>query len=111
MNPASVFMDDPKSLLDLGIVAFLFITILQMAGMNKNHELEAHYAVPPHWEPRNHNSSSNSSRMSLCQPPPPPPPRLVMVVTLMREPDCPNDWCATMDSVKWECGPGEEDGK
>lgn len=59
----------------------------------QNHELEAHYAVPPHWSnpperPRQHN-------------------RLQMVGTSMIEPDCPNQWCRTQSSVKWS-GPGEK---
>jgi hypothetical protein len=66
--------------------------------MEIDREVEAVYAVPPHWSQR-------------AEPLPDEvvPPRLEMVGTSMREPDCPNAWCATMDSVKWS-GPGE-DGK
>ena len=58
----------------------------------QNHELEAHYGVPPHWShnpvgPRRHT-------------------RLEMVGTSMRQPDCPDDWCATQSSVQWS-GPGK----
>ena len=58
----------------------------------QNHELEAHYAVPPHWSrdpvgPRQYQ-------------------RLEMVGTSLRQPDCPDDWCATQNSVKWS-GPGK----
>ena len=60
----------------------------------QNHELEAHYSVPPHWD----------------SPPPPKSedvPYLQMVGTSMREPHCVDDWCRTKDSVKWS-GPGED---
>jgi hypothetical protein len=60
-----------------------------------NHELEAHYAVPPHWGSAGISTSTDNS-----------PPRLEMVGSSMKEPDCPNEWCATVDSVKWS-GPGE----
>ena len=58
-----------------------------------NHALEAHYAVPPIWAhdpvgPRQHT-------------------RVQMIGTSMKEPDCPDDWCRTQDTVKWS-GPGEE---
>ena len=58
----------------------------------QNHELEAHYAVPPHWSrdpvgPRKYA-------------------RLEMVGTSMRQPDCRDDWCATQNSVQWS-GPGK----
>lgn len=58
-----------------------------------NHELEAHFAVPPIWRsppsrPRKHN-------------------RLEMIGTSMIEPDCEHQWCRAADSIKWS-GPGEE---
>jgi hypothetical protein len=60
---------------------------------DKNHELEAHYAVPPVYsdpptQPRKHN-------------------RLKMVSTSMIEPDCLHEWCRVQKSIKWS-GPGEE---
>lgn len=59
----------------------------------RNHELEAHYAVPPQW-----NQPPPSVRHQR---------RLEMVGTSMREPECPNQWCATKNTVKWS-GPGEK---
>ena len=58
-----------------------------------NHALEGHYAVPPIWmgperEVRHHRG-------------------LEMVGTSMREPECPNKWCRTKNTIKWS-GPGEE---
>jgi hypothetical protein len=61
--------------------------------IDQPHDLNAHYAVPPVWSK--------------------PPPRqrrttkLEMVETAMREPDCPDAWCRSVDTVKWS-GPGEE---
>lgn len=60
---------------------------------SKNHELEAHFAVPPIWAephegPRHHN-------------------RLQMVGTSMIEPDCEHQWCRVANSITWS-GPGEE---
>jgi hypothetical protein len=60
----------------------------------RNHKLEAHYAVPPHWnvnipvEEKKHN-------------------KLQMLGTSMSEPDCPDTWCRTQNAIKWS-GPGEE---
>ena len=61
------------------------------------HEDEAHFAVPPIW---NEKPSSPSSLDSTI-------PKLEMVDTALREPDCPNKWCRTMDAVQWG-GPAEE---
>lgn len=59
----------------------------------KNHALEAHYAVPPEWD---------------TQPPAEKQYRhLQMVGTSLTEPGCPNDWCNSVDAVTWS-GPGEE---
>jgi hypothetical protein len=77
---------------------------------DQNHELEAHYAVPPHWsEPVEVASSSSSSSPSSNQQEDSESsvPRLEMVGSSLREPDCPNEWCGSVDSVKWS-GPGEE---
>jgi hypothetical protein len=30
-----------------------------------------------------------------------------MIGTSMREPDCPDDWCRALESIKWS-GPGEK---
>ena len=63
-----------------------------------NHELDAHYAVPPHWsrdpvpgEEEHHHHH----------------PKLEMVETSMKNPTCPDDWCGVVNSIKWS-GPGEE---
>ncbi|GAX10029.1 hypothetical protein FisN_25Lh122 [Fistulifera solaris] len=57
-----------------------------------NHELEAHFAVPPRW------AESPTHRTSE---------KLQMVGTSMMEPNCPDNWCRTQNSIKWS-GPGEE---
>lgn len=61
----------------------------------QNHELEAHYAVPPRWAQDPKQTSTSDPKF------------LKMVGTSMKEPNCPDDWCRTQDSVKWS-GPGEE---
>jgi hypothetical protein len=60
---------------------------------DRNHEIEAHYAVPPSWA-----DSPPPTRTQR---------RLEMVGTSLREPDCPDDWCRTQESIKWS-GPGEK---
>lgn len=60
---------------------------------DKNHELETHYAVPPHWA-----QDPPAQRKQR---------KLQMVGTTMKEPACPDDWCRTQDTVKWS-GPGEK---
>ena len=59
----------------------------------KNHEMETHYAVPPEWtlDPPGINQY----------------PVLTMAGTSVKEPSCPNEWCATENAVQWS-GPGEE---
>jgi hypothetical protein len=59
----------------------------------RDHKLEAHYAVPPEW--------------SLAPPAEKTQPRLDMVGTSIREPDCPDECCRCQQTVKWG-GPGEE---
>lgn len=64
------------------------------AGWDKDkQQLEAHYAIPSHWH--------------TAQPPDPRLETLTMVGTSMRENDCPNSWCGTLDTVKWR-GPGKD---
>ena len=53
-----------------------------------DHKLEAHYAVPPSW----------SDEPSASDPP---LPKLQMVGTSMKEPECPDEWCSSVDTVKW----------
>eukprot|EP00541_Cyclophora_tenuis_P019225 CAMPEP_0116554906 /NCGR_PEP_ID=MMETSP0397-20121206/7845_1 /TAXON_ID=216820 /ORGANISM="Cyclophora tenuis, Strain ECT3854" /LENGTH=271 /DNA_ID=CAMNT_0004080105 /DNA_START=117 /DNA_END=932 /DNA_ORIENTATION=- len=56
-------------------------------------QLEAHYAVPPHWSKPQPMSSQLES--------------LSMVGTSMQEHICPNKWCGTKDTVKWR-GPAKD---
>jgi hypothetical protein len=60
---------------------------------DRDHKLEAHYAVPPQWK--------DPAPAVKTQK------RLKMVGTSLKEPDCLHDWCRAADSVKWS-GPGEE---
>ena len=60
---------------------------------DRNHNMEAHYAVPPVWS-----QSPSSTKQHRA---------LEMKGTSMMEPDCPNQWCRTMFAKKWS-GPGEE---
>lgn len=50
-------------------------------------ELEAHYAVPPSW--------------SSVLPQNPDLPVMKMVDTSFTEPSCPDSWCGTIDTIKW----------
>jgi len=59
----------------------------------KNHALEAHYAVPPHWSRRPPKEKHYS--------------RLQMVGTSLKEPDCEHEWCRAAKSIKWS-GPGKK---
>ncbi|KAL7569909.1 hypothetical protein ACA910_008573 [Epithemia clementina (nom. ined.)] len=59
----------------------------------QNHKNEAHYAVPPQWI----NPPPAEKRYT----------KLEMRGTGIAEPDCPNQWCRSMESIKWS-GPGEE---
>ena len=59
----------------------------------KNHEMEAHYAVPPRWK----DVPSGPRTVDKLQ----------MVGTSLKEPDCDSDWCRASNSVKWS-GPGED---
>jgi hypothetical protein len=60
-----------------------------------SHDLEAHYAIPPLWSEDPDPSVPRKFR------------ELVMVETSMKEPDCPDDWCGTVDTEKWG-GPAKE---
>jgi hypothetical protein len=70
-----------------------------------DHKMEAHYAIPPQWNKPVVRSSSSSSGDDDGEQQHEYP-KLKMVGTSMIEPDCPNEWCRTMDTVKWS-GPGE----
>jgi hypothetical protein len=85
----------------------------------QDHDLEAHYAVPPHW--RNSANLATPASSSGSSAPSSPEedenemqhqqqrilPKLEMFGTSFAEPECPNAWCRTQDSVKWS-GPGED---
>ena len=51
-----------------------------------DHDIERHYSVPPHYgeSPKHHFEIP-----------------LQMVGTGMKEPSCPNDWCQSQYSIKW----------
>ena len=57
-----------------------------------NHQLEAHYIVPPVW------SDPPTSHKEVP---------LQMVGTSLTEPSCANEWCRSETSIQWS-GPGEE---
>lgn len=57
---------------------------------NVDHKLESHYAVPPSWSNRPETTESDGGL-----------PALKMVGTSMKEPECPDEWCASADTVKW----------
>ena len=69
--------------------------------IDQPHDDEAHFAVPPIWNQLPSPSTSSSSLSDRTFP------RLEMVDTAIREPDCPNTWCATTDAVSWG-GPAPE---
>lgn len=58
-----------------------------------DHGRERFYAVPPHW-----NLQPPQQKYEIP---------LQMVGTSMKEPTCPNEWCATQHTIKWS-GPAEE---
>jgi hypothetical protein len=57
------------------------------------HDLNAHYAIPPNWS-----DDPPEERIQT---------RLEMVDTAMREPDCPNFWCRSLNTIQWS-GPAED---
>ena len=59
---------------------------------DEDHQLRAHYIVPPNW----------SSKVEEKHETP-----LQMIGTSFKEPNCPNGWCSTQNTVKWS-GPGED---
>jgi hypothetical protein len=56
--------------------------------------LETHYAIPPHWD-----TAVEQDKPDLEE--------VQMIGSCMIEPDCPEQWCGTKDTVKWN-GPGIE---
>ena len=66
-----------------------------------DHELESHYAVPPHWDVRTIPEDVNDDDDEESRP------RLVMNGMSFREPDCPSDWCRIQEAIRWS-GPGVE---
>jgi hypothetical protein len=61
--------------------------------IDQPHELNVHYAVPPIWSVK-----PSAERQQT---------KLEMVETAMREPDCVNAWCHSINTVQWG-GPAEE---
>lgn len=81
----------------------LFIHYYPIGWDEINHELEAHYAVPPVWDvdpPKSKSSTTLRDHNNNVLP------TLALAGTSMKEPDCPNSWCRTMNTIKWS-GPGE----
>merc|ERR1712194_206820 len=62
--------------------------------MDTNHDLEAHYAVPPDW------GDTVPFKDGI--------PELRIRGTSFKEPDCPHSWCSTQKTTK-HFGPGEDD--
>jgi hypothetical protein len=84
----------------------IFVHYYPKGWQSTNHDLEAHYAIPPIWanDPvsipsSNDNNNSNNNTSEL--------PKLEMRGTTMTEPDCPNNWCLSTKSKQWS-GPGEK---
>ena len=71
----------------------IFVHYYPVGWDTESRDLEAHYAVPPHW----HEQS----------PPDPNLDEVVVVGTGFYEPNCEDNWCALKDSVKWH-GPAKE---
>jgi hypothetical protein len=71
----------------------LFVHYYPKEGWNDvDHELEAHYAVPPLW------SEDPVGEPTL--------PKLQMVETSFAEPECPHSWCRSQNTIRWS-GPAE----
>lgn len=56
---------------------------------------ESHYAVPEHWDKLKSPATQD---------------KLQVVGTSLREPDCPDEWCALKNSKRWY-GPAPSDGR
>ena len=71
----------------------IFVHYYPVGWDTQNRKLEMDYAVPPHWrgEPEWETNFN----------------KLEMRGTSMKEPDCPNVWCASINTVKWQ-GPAIE---
>jgi hypothetical protein len=67
--------------------------------------LEAHYAVPPHW---NDPEAAPTIALDETENAVPPPPRLRMAATSMSHPDCDGNWCVAKGTLKRWSGPGKE---
>lgn len=111
-----------------GWYSSLFVHYYPSNGwFEQNHALEAHYAIPPSWgttstqpqvelpeqatEPLTETTAMDSSSSSPLeqqqQQQQQRPRKLRMIGTSMIEPDCPNRWCRSEESVQWS-GPGKE---
>lgn len=72
----------------------IFISFACSGWMEKDHSLEGHYGVPPHW----HEYIPPEQRKAVP---------VVVRGTSLKEPSCPHSWCNTQHSIQWS-GPGEE---
>lgn len=61
---------------------------------DEDHETGRHYAVPPHWR---QDITEPDETLNMLQ----------MVGTGMKEPHCPDEWCRTQNTIKWDT-PSEE---
>lgn len=69
----------------------IFIHYYPTEGWQEDdHTMDAHYIIPPDWGRVEEGKAETP---------------LKMVGTSFKEPECPNGWCATQDTVKWS-GPG-----
>jgi hypothetical protein len=64
----------------------------------ENRDMEADYAVPKHWQGIHLNPVDNDPK-DLD--------RLKIIGTSYTEPDCPDEWCKSLNTVKW-FGPAKE---
>lgn len=71
----------------------IFVHYFPVGWNHEERELETHYAIPSHWD------KALEPDPSLVA--------LKMLGTSMTEPECPNGWCATVNSTKW-FGPAQD---
>lgn len=83
---------------------------------------DVQYAIPPHWRSKPTTKMDRTSGTSTAGSDPPNAewdnnnnnnnnlgtlPKLVMIGTNFAEPECPDEWCDTVNTVRWY-GPGKE---
>lgn len=71
----------------------IFVHYYPVGWDTEKRNMEMHYAVPPHWNKEPEWETNFNG--------------LAVVGTSLKEPHCPNVWCATANSLKWN-GPGVE---